>query len=70
MAGKVGEYLNARINAFTGNVQEVATKIQSEGIIETAVELGLSGLGLMPDTPLGKSFADRRAQARKILSGI
>ena len=68
--GRVGDYINARVNAFTGNVQEVAKMIQDNGIIETLIELGVSGLGLLPDTPLGKDFADRRAKARKLLTGI
>lgn len=68
--GRVGDYINARVNAFTDNVQEVARRIQSNGIIETALELGLSVLGVLPDTPLGKDFADRRAKARKLLTGI
>ena len=70
MAGKVGDYVNARANAFASNVQEVAQRVQSNGIIETALELGLSALGVLPANSLGKDFADRRAQARKILTGI
>jgi hypothetical protein len=48
--GRVGDYINARVNAFTDNVQEVARRIQDNGIIETLIELGVSGLGLLPDT--------------------
>ena len=70
MAGRVGDYVQARVRAFADNVNELANTIQQDTLVGATIELLNSGFGLLPNTPLGQKFAERREQARKKLTGI
>jgi hypothetical protein len=70
MAGRVGNYIQARVRAFADNVNDLANTIQTDTLIGATVQLLASGFGLDQNTPLGQRFAKRREDARKQLTGI
>ncbi|MEM3656387.1 MAG: hypothetical protein QW453_03200 [Thermoprotei archaeon] len=68
VGGKVSRYVSARIRAFSDNINDAASRVQSEGVVAAAVQIVASGLGILPITQFGQEAQRRREAARKELS--